>query len=197
MATVERAIVEDWLQRELDGDLSEREQRELAQQLGESADLRLERRALQALNQQLALSRIPVCEDFSDRVMADLPSAAWEARGVRAWRWPLALLAVLAVAAAAVGRLATGATEAAGGGLLGAVASVFGLLRAGVLAGTGLLGFSWKGLRLAFEQLLTGSPMTLVGMALVVVGLNLLLYLGLRRRLRPAAARSSRDRREA
>ncbi|MCB1056709.1 MAG: hypothetical protein KDD11_14505 [Acidobacteria bacterium] len=195
MATVERAIVEDWLQRELDGDLSEREQRELTRELEDSAELRLERRALQALNQQLALSRIPVSEDFRDRVMSDLPSAAWEPRRTGAWRWPVAFLAVLVAALAVLGRLTGGATVETGSGVLGAIASVFGLVRAGILAGTGLLGYSWKGLRLAFEQVLAGSPTALAGVVLVIAGLNLLLYLGLRRRARPAAARVSGARR--
>jgi hypothetical protein len=195
MATVDRTVLEDWLHQELDGELTGLEQQQLEQALAGSEELRLERKALQSLDQQLALSRISVREGFADEVLADLPPAAWESRSRRAWRAPLAMLAALVAVVLGIGYGAGTGSAAAQTGLVGALASVVDLFQTAVLAGTGLLGFSWKGLRLAFQELLLDQPAAFAGMVLLLVGLNVLLYLGLRRHRRPggAVSRSSKD----
>lgn len=195
MATVDRTVLEDWLHQELDGELGGFEQQQLEQALAGSEELRLERQALQSLDQQLALSRISVREGFADEVLADLPAAAWESRSRRAWRVPLALLAGLVAVVLGIGYGSGMSSATPQTGLAGVLASVADLFQAAVLAGTGLLGFSWKGLRLAFQELLLDQPAAFAGMVLLLVGLNVLLYLGLRRHRRPggAVARSSND----
>lgn len=193
MATVDRATIDDWMQRDLDGELPAEEKRLLRRELAASAELAREQRALSELDRQLALSRIEVREGFADDLMAHLPPAAWETRRARAWRLPLALLAGLVASIAALGATLGNAWPERG--LLAALAAVGDLFRTAALAGSGLLGFSWKGMRLAVQELVAGDPAAIAGLVLLLVGLNLLLYLGLRRHARPApGAASRRDR---
>ena len=124
--------------------------------------------------------------DFRAAVMSALPTAGWEARSPRAWRFTAAVIVLLGGFAAAL--LVAGSAPAASG--FGALAAVGGMLQAAILAGAGLLGASWKGLGLVLDELLS-SPASLGAFGFLVLCLNLLLVsLIRRRRPAPAAARS-------
>ena len=75
-----------------------------------------------------------------------------------------------------------------GAPFLAALGAVADLMVAAALAGAGLLGASWSGVGLALGEIFAGSKGTLAAFAGLVVGLNLVLFLLLRRR--PAAVKS-------
>jgi hypothetical protein len=61
------------------------------------------------------------------------------------------------------------------------VAAVADMLGSTVLAGAGLMTATWKGLGMAFEEVIA-SPMSLGALAVLVISLNLALFSLLRRR---------------
>lgn len=189
MATPDPAILENLLQRHLDGDLSEYEARQLSQQVRSSPALRREQAQLETLVSLLEEGRIPVEAGFEQRVLDNLPPAAWEARGARAWRLPAAMLVVLAV----VGVVLAKAAQPAAGSIVGALSAALELLVTATLTGAGLLGASWTGLQAVFRGLGAGSPWAMVGLATLVLVLNGLLVYALRRRPRLAAAERGAD----
>jgi len=169
----------------LEGELPGGEAAALAVHLAECAACRGEVAALTRTREQLAGSRIAVRPDWSARVMAALPHAAWEARSPRAWALPLALVAVLACGAAALVGTSAARLQTAEP-FLAALGAIFDLLGASLLAGSGLFAASWRGVGLVLGEVLRGSPVALGAAAVAVVGLNFLLY-RLLRRPRPAA----------
>lgn len=178
----------EWLSVERDAPdaLAPAERRRLAEHLAGCAACRAERRSLERLDSLLAGERVAVRPDFAGSVMAALPAAAWEGRARRAWRLPLAVALLLAVAAGALMALGTGA--GAGTGLPGIVAAMADLAASAVLAGSGLLWASWRGLSLALDRLVAGSGAG-VALLILVVSLDLLLAsFVLRRRRRPASS---------
>lgn len=179
------AVLEDLVQRHLDDELSDYEQRKLEQHLRGSADLRREQAQLEGVVALLDECRVPVEDGFHERVMSSLPAAGWEARNARAWRLPAALLAALAV----VGTVLAKAAQPAAGSIAGALSAAFDLMITAALTGFGLLGATWKGLQVAVRGLGAGSPWTVVGLVIVVLVLNVVLFLALRPRpkLVPAA----------
>ncbi len=180
MGTPDPAILEDLLQRHLDGDLNGYERRQLDQHLRFSADLRREKQRLEGTVALLDEARIPVRDGFQQRVLQSLPAAGWEARASRAWRLPAATLAALAV----VGTVLAKAAQPAVGSLAKSFSAAVELWITAAVTGAGLLGASWKGLQIAFRGLGAGSPWTMVGLVALVLGLNVLLFLSLRRRPR-------------
>lgn len=183
MATVDRTTLEDWIQRELDGDLGPQEERLLKEQLRLQPDLAAERRQLQGMLRSLEDSRIAVGDDFRAQVMAGLPPAAWEVRAARSWRLPVALLAALFVGLVALVRYTPGL--ALDGPLTAAVGAVGDLIVTSVVTGAGLLGASWQGLQAGLAELFSTSPVAAIGLIALLLGLNGLFFLGLRsRRLR-------------
>ncbi len=194
MAMVDRATFEELLQRELDEDLKPRERRLLDAALESSPELSAERRGLQGLSVALEESQISVRSDFREQVMASLPAAAWEVRTRRSWRWPVALLAVLGTVAALLGSLSDGFAKGESvAGIFGAITSMVSMA---LVTGAGLLGASWRGLGAGLRELFVASPSTLVGVAILLVGLNALLFLGLRRRV-PVKEKATSRRRNA
>ncbi len=181
----------EWLDGAADGALDDSARAELAAHLAGCAECRAEEPRLAALTARLATSRVPVRAGFTAEVLAALEPAPWEARTLRAWRLPFALLLALGGAAAALfgGAAATLDPAAKSLGAFLALADLFG---AALVAGGGLAAASWRGLGLGVGEWLSASPANLVAVAFVVVGLNYLLYRLVRRGARPAAARAAR-----
>lgn len=167
------------LQQRLDGDLAAVETERLDIHLGRCAPCRQDAEAYEALFEQLA-TRVEVRPDFTASVMAALPPAAHEARARVAWMLPVAVFLLLAVGTVLIagGSLST-AVEGTPFGLFGAVAE---MVTTTALAGAGLLGASWKALRLGVGEMMVQSPMVVAALSLLVVGLNGLLFSYLRRR---------------
>lgn len=177
----------EWLNLAADGSLSREEQRRLEEHLASCAECRREREDLLALDTLLRRSAIPVRSDFRAAVMASLPAAGWEARAPRTWRFPAAVLVLLASLAAAL--LAAGSAAAPSG--FSALLAVGGMFRAAALVGAGLLAASWKGIGLVVDEVIS-SPMSLGVFGFLVLCLNLLLISLIRRR-RPARAAARRE----
>ncbi len=187
MTRPEHSTYVEMLHSEHDGELSPSERSMLSQHLASCAECQAEKRELEALLELLATSRVRVREGFREEVLESLPAAGWEARHPRRWIAALVVIAVLGTAAAALlGSSAARLQPAAS--LLTAAAAVFDLFHSSVLAGAGLLGASWRGLGLAFEQLLSGSVWNVVAFGVVVIGVDYLLIRLLLRHRRQAAA---------
>lgn len=181
----------EWLTLDADGMLDAKERALLDGHLASCADCRGEREENLALGALLQRSALPVRADFRESVMSALPTAGWEARSPRAWRFTAAVIVLLALAAAL---LAAGSAPASSG--LGTLAAVGGMLQAAAVAGAGLLGASWKGIGMVLDKVIA-SPVSLGAFGFLVLCLNLFLV-SLIRRKRPAAAeaaqRSGRER---
>lgn len=182
MNTPDHDTYREWLPLEADGELSPAEHIRLETHLAACPDCRRQLGEYQALDRLMAQSSLPVRQDFKAGVMAALPVAGWEARHPRTWRFPAAVCLLLVALAALL--VSFGAEGPAPSGL-SALFAVAGLIRAAVQAGAGLLAASWKGLGMAFGEVLS-SPASLGLAAFLVLCLNLLL-LSLIRRRKPAA----------
>jgi anti-sigma factor RsiW len=180
----------DWLNLEAEGDLGRDERARLDEHLASCPECRSEREELQALDGLLRRAAIPVRADFRGAVMSALPTAGWEARSPRAWRFTAAVILLLGSLATALMVAGPGAGPAPSS--LGALFAVGGMLRASVVAGAGLLGASWKGMGLILDRLIA-SPVSLGAFGFLVLALNLFLFSLIRRR-KPARAMARRER---
>jgi anti-sigma factor RsiW len=188
MARLDSTTAWEWLQRDLDGDLSPLEKAELDKALAADPALAREKRELERLGPFLASDRVPVTPGFAAQVMRSLPAAGWEGRHPKSWRLAVAFLLLLGGAAAAlVG--ASGARLAPAGPFGNALLAVSDLFETAALTGAGLLAASWKGLGLVLGSALSGFG--LVAFAAVVVGINLGLFLLVRRSGRRLAPQSA------
>ena len=173
-----------WLDLEADGQLSSQEAAGLETAIAERPELAREvvreRAEIGRLHEDLRC-RVAVREGFCDQVMQGLPAAAWKPAGRRGWAVAAAAAAVLAVLSGAL--LSYGGLTASGPGF-GVLAAIGELLRTSALTGAGLLGASWRGLGLALQQALEGSPTTLAFFGVGVLTLNLLFLRLLRRHVR-------------
>jgi anti-sigma factor RsiW len=180
----------EWLTLDADGGLDRAERARLEEHLAGCPECRREREKIQgevlALNTLLRGAAVEVRPDFQTSVMAALPTAGWESRSPRAWRFTAAVILLLGVAA---GLLVAGSSAAPSG--LGALFAVGGMLRAAVVAGAGLAGASWKGLGLILDRVIA-SPLSLGAFGFLVVALNLFLF-SLIRRKRPVPQTSGRE----
>jgi anti-sigma factor RsiW len=174
----DHATYREWLNLEADGRLPRDERGRLEDHLATCSDCRTELDGMRGLDGLLLQASLPLRKGFRDDVMAALPAAGWEARAPRTWGFPAALFVLFGVIATAVIGSGSGAGEHAG---LGALSAIFGMFHATVLAGSGLLGASWKGLGLVFEEMLS-SPMSLGMFGVFVLCLNILLVSMIRRR---------------
>ena len=172
----------EWLTLDADGMLDGTERALLDDHLGSCADCRREREKDLALDALLQRSALPVRAGFRESAMSALPTAGWEARSPRAWRFTAAVIVLLGALAAAL--MAAGSAPASSG--LGALAAVGGMLQAAVVAGAGLLGASWKGIGMVVDKVIA-SPVSLGAFGILVLCLNLFLV-SLIRRKRPAGA---------
>ena len=137
--------------------------------------------ALTRLDHLLATDRIPVREGFAQRVRSAIERDT-SAANRAAWHVPVALAAGLLVAA-------TFLMSAGGGvaGSLGTFAAVADFFQTATLTGAGLLGATWQGITIAFDEMLVGSRSSIVALIVGVVCLDLLFVRMLRRRPRAAA----------
>jgi predicted anti-sigma-YlaC factor YlaD len=186
MNTPDHSAFHDLLDLEADGSLTAQQRVDLDQHLSSCAECRAEREELQELLAILRSTRLAVAPDFSERVMAALPAAGWEARHPRTWTFPVAVCALLM----AVGAGLLAASSRLGSAYSVAVA-VSGMLRAVVMAGAGLITSSWRWIGMFAGEKLS-SPMSLTAFAVFVLCLNLLLVSLIRRRRVWRADRSSR-----
>jgi len=183
-------LYREWIDLDADGALDERQQSALSAHLEGCAECRSERASVQRVVARLATDRIEVRSGFTAEVMAALEPAPWEARTLRAWRMPFALVLTLAgIAAALFGGAAAELDRGAGG--FGALAALADLFVTATTAGAGLLAASWQGLGLGVAEWLGESKLNLAAALGAVVGVNYLLLRLLRRRpARASAARS-------
>lgn len=173
----------EWLTLDADGMLDVKERGLLDDHLASCADCRREREESLALDALLQRSALPVRADFRESVMSALPTAGWEARSPRAWRFTAAVIVLLGALAAAL--MIAGSSPSSSSGL-GTLAAVGGMVQAAVVAGAGLLGASWKGLGMVVDKVIA-SPVSLGAFGFLVLCLNLFLV-SLIRRKRPAGA---------
>jgi len=168
----------EWLNLEADGRLPAVHHAELERHLATCAECRAERAELLAFASLLEKHRIPVRADFKDTVLSSLPTVGWENRHPKTWGFPAAVVLLLAGIAAAL--FGSARLESAGGGAP-ALLALADMLGSTVQAGAGLLAATWKGLGLAFAEVIA-SPVSLGAVAILVISLNLLLFSLLRRR---------------
>jgi anti-sigma factor RsiW len=186
MSRPDHSTYREWLNLDADGSLGSGERALLDEHLAACADCRRERREIESLDGLLRSEALPVRADFQAAVMSALPTAGWEARSPRAWRFTAAVILLLGGFAAAL--LIAGSAPAPSG--LGALAAVASMLQASAVAGAGLLGASWMGIGLVLDKVIA-SPVSLGAFGLLVLCLNLFLV-SLIRRKRPATALARR-----
>ena len=168
----------EWLTLDADGMLDGKERALLDDHLVSCADCQREREENLALDALIQRDALPVRADFHESVMSALPTAGWEARSPRAWRFTAAVIVLLGALAAAL--MIAGSSPSASSGL-GTLAAVAGMVQAAVVAGAGLLGASWKGLGMVIDKVIA-SPVSLGAFGFLVLALNLFLYSLIKRR---------------
>lgn len=161
--------VREWLQEDLDGELSVLRRTSLRAHLEDCAGCRAAAARLHELVQMLAQDVVEVPREFRETVMVRLPAAAWEVRRPGAWVVAAALLAVLLGAAG----LGLAAGELPG---LGAMRALGDLLAETILAGAGLAGASWRGLWLMVAELRQAAPWIPFAFGVLATGLGVLLW---------------------
>ena len=169
-----------------DGALDARRRAELDEHLAGCGDCRSELERAERVVARLGAARIAVRPGFAREVMAALEPAPWEARAPRAWALPVALLVLVGGAAAAL--FGGGAAAFSGSGAGSALFAVADLLRASLLAGSGLAAASWRAVGAVAGNWLGDSPGNWLAAIVLVAGANYLLFRLLR--LRRAAAES-------
>ena len=170
---------------EPDGELNAGDRSRLKQHLDVCSDCRRERQELAVFGELVNDSAIPVGEPFTQKVMEDLPAAGWETRSPRTWLAALAVALLLAVGAAML--IGTANEDVVSSLPLAAASAVWELLSSSALAGAGMMAASWKGLGIAFQEVLGRSVWNMIAFGVIVISLDLLL---LRYLLRSSAAES-------
>lgn len=189
---IDHSTYQEWLHSELDGALTTGERSQLRDHLVYCDQCRAEKEELIQLERLLAASHLPVRADFCEEVMASLPASGWEARFPKSWIAALVAVVLLVAGAAAL-------ISSAGDGLepalplAGAFIAILEMLQSSALAGAGLLTASWKGLGLAFQELLGGSIWNLLAVSILVFAVDFLLIRMLVRQGRPAAEKASQS----
>lgn len=188
----DHSIYQEWLHSELDGGLTTGERSQLRDHLAYCDQCRAEKAELIRLERLLAESRLPVRADFRDEVMASLPESGWEARYPKSWIAALvAVVALVGGAAALISSAPQGLEQAMP--LAGAFGAILEMFRSSVLAGAGLLTASWKGLGLAFQEILGGSIWNLLAVSVLVFAVDFLLIRMLLRQGQPAAEKATKS----
>lgn len=179
----------EWVDRDLEGELSASEKARLEAILEAQPRARAERRALASLHRMMAEDRVAVRPGFSARVMAALPAMWWERRPAaapRPWALPVALMLVLALGAALVLGNAEEPGRLAGVGL-----ALLDFAQVTLLAGAGMLFAAWRGVGFGLEQLIADSGLNFLALASAVVFVNLLFFSLLRRKKAVASSADS------
>ena len=192
--TPDHSMYREWLYLELDGALNGGQRSQLRTHLVSCSECQEEQRDLIALDELMISSRVDVRSDFTAAVMSSLPTAAWESRNPKSWVAALAVVLLLAIGSGFL--IATsGYTLGSVLPLAAAFSAVAEMLRSSILAGAGLLGASWKGLGLAFQEVLSGSIWNLLAIGTLVVAVDVLLVRLLARRA-PSAREANRSQRQ-
>lgn len=186
----DHSTLREWLYLEPDGELTAGQRARLQQHLAACQSCREEHRELLALEQLLAESRVAVGSDFRREVMAGLPSAGWEARSPRSWIGAAVAALLLSIGAGLL--IGFGTADIQSAVPIATLSAVWGLLSSSALAGAGLMAASWKGLGIAFQQVLGQSLWSMIAFGILVFFLDLLLIRFLLRR-RTADARADTD----
>lgn len=173
---------------EPDGELNAGHRSRLKQHLDVCPDCRLERQEVAVFSELVRDSAVPVDESFSQKVMEGLPAAGWETRVPRTWLAALAVVLLLAVGAAML--IGTASEDVVSTLPLAAVSAVWELLSSSALAGAGMMAASWKGLGMAFQEVLGRSVWNMIAFGVIVICLDLML---LRYLLRSPVAESKFD----
>lgn len=158
---------------EPDGELNAGDRSRLQQHLAVCSDCQRERQELAQLNELVDRSTIPVDEEFTREVMDRLPPTGWETRSPSTWWVALAVVFGLAIASALL--IGTASDEVVSAVPLAAASAVWELLSSSVLAGAGLMAASWKGLGIAFQEVLGRSVWNMIAFGVIVICLDLLL----------------------
>lgn len=182
---MEHQRYEEWIDLAADGELGEPERAELVRHLAACESCRLSEASSRQVATLLAAARVPVRAGFAREVVAALEPAPWEAKTLRDWRLPLALLVVVGGASAALFGLGAAELDPRAG-TTGALAALVDLLRAAFVAGSGLAAASWQGLGVAIGDWLGGSAVNWAAALALAGGANYFLWRLLR--ARPAAA---------
>lgn len=191
MNATDCSTYKEWLELEADGRLDGEQRRLLDRHAAACAGCREERRTLAALRRSLERARVGVNRGFTAEVMGRLPAAGWEGSAPRAWRLPVALLAVLAASAAALVGIGSAQLHP-GVPFVGALAAVADMFQTAALAGAGLLAASWQGIGLAVGELFSTSTGSLVAFVVLVLAVDLLLFALIRRRRTAAVPEAPR-----
>ena len=188
---IEHDRYREWLtlEGEAGAELRADEQRLLADHLADCSACRAERGVLARLDAVLSEARIGVRDGFRDDVMLSLPAAGWESRSPRSWRLPVAVMLLFGMAAALLLGVHSAGT-ASGLPLAGALGAMAEAVTTGVLAGTGMLWASWRGVGLALDTLL--SPAATVALVVLVLSLDVLILALVARRNRTSSAVAER-----
>ncbi|HMB51940.1 MAG TPA: zf-HC2 domain-containing protein [Thermoanaerobaculia bacterium] len=179
----------------LDGALPAAEARQLEAHLTGCDGCREERQRLLSLREALGEAKIAVREGFQNEVMAALPAAGWQTATAAQItttappRRAYVRAAVLLVALGGASTLFFTLSGGDGGPLGGSLAALVSSLGAALVAGAGLLGASWSGLGMAIGEMFSESPLTAVGLGVLLVCLSGLLVSMLRRRPQVAEQR--------
>jgi len=184
---MDHELYREWIDLAADGALGVSERERLEAHLASCPGCRAESERSAAVVARLAVARVAVRPGFAAEVVAALEPAPWEARTLRAWRLPFAIVLALAGLAAALFGGAAADLEPGTGGI-GALAALADLFATAAAAGAGLLAASWRGLGLGVAEWLGESGLNLVAALGAVGGLNYLLFRLLRRRPAPAPA---------
>ena len=187
MKTPDHTTYREWLYLEPDGELNAGERSGLQQHLATCSSCRQEHQELANLTAMLEQSRISVGEALKGEVMNALPAAGWETRSPRTWVAALVVVVLLSLGSALL--ISRGGEEVMSAVPIAAATAVWELLSSSALAGAGLLAASWKGLGIAFQDLLGQSVLNIVALGVLVLCLDLLLFRLLFRR-RTARAES-------
>lgn len=185
-------VYREWVYLGPEGPRGLAERSELSRHLEGCGECRALARELAAMDGLLEASRVEVDPGMKDRVLRNLPPAAWESRRPASWGVAAALLALLGGGSIGVAALSGGLRGASP--LAGAVLGLFDMLQSAALTGAGLLTASWQGVGLAIQESLGGSPASLVAFGVVVLGLDVLFLRFLTRASRAhVAARDTGD----
>lgn len=198
---IEHDRYREWLTLEPEGSAAVTldERRRLERHMSECSECQAERRQLARMDTLLGEALLDVRAGFRQEVMRSLPAAGWEGRSPRAWGLPVAVMLLLGAASALLLGLYS-AESVPGIPLAGALTALAEAVSAGVLAGSGMLWASWRGIGLTLDTLF--SPSATVALVVFVASLDILLLTLVARSGKPAAAaagdslseRPSRDR---
>ena len=183
----------EWLHLDLDDALRPAQRSELREHLMGCRSCQIEQHELAALDEFMIESKIDVRADFHTEIMSSLPRAAWESRHPRNW---IAAASIVLILILGSGLLIASGSDSLGSTVpvVAAFAAVGELFRSAALAGAGLLGASWKGLGLAFQELLDGSIWNLLALGVLVIGVDVLLVRMLRKNRRSTEKVAARRR---